>query len=108
MELSPENTARSPTLEADEAITGRCEVEDLHAMLRDVLPRFQKTFRMVRVSGLQTLFEKHDLSAAFLQEGENGLYPDSEGLCGGAFELCPNPWTTLFLVENGGALWHTE
>jgi MoaA/NifB/PqqE/SkfB family radical SAM enzyme len=103
MELSPENAARIPTLEADEAITDRREVEDLHAMLRDVLPRFRKSFRMVRVSGLHTLFEKHGLSAAFLEEGEKSLYPDSDGLSEGAFELCPNPWTTLFLVENGDA-----
>lgn len=103
MSVPPEGIARSPTLEADEAITDRREVEDLHAMLRDVLPRFQKIFRTVRVSGLQTLFETHGLSAAFLEEGENSLYPDSEGLSNGAFELCPNPWTTLFLVENGDA-----
>jgi MoaA/NifB/PqqE/SkfB family radical SAM enzyme len=103
MELSPENTARVPTLEADEAITDRREVEELHAILRDVLPRFQKSFRTVRVSGLQTLFESHQLGAAFLEEGEKSLYPDSDGLSQGSFELCPNPWTTLFLVENGDA-----
>jgi MoaA/NifB/PqqE/SkfB family radical SAM enzyme len=103
MELSPENTARTPTLEADESITDRREVEDLHAMLRDVLPRFQRIFRTVRVSGLQTLFETHGLSAAFLEEGGNNLYPDSDDLSDCAFELCPNPWTTLFLVENGDA-----
>jgi hypothetical protein len=78
-------------------------VADLHAMLRDVLPRYQRIFRTVRVSGLQTLFEAQGLSAAFLEEGEKSLYPDSDGLSGGAFELCPNPWTTLFLVENGDA-----
>lgn len=103
MELSPENTARIPTLEADEAITDRREVEDLHAILREVLPRFRKSFRMIRVSGVQTLFESHGLSAAFLEEGEKSLYPDSDGLSEGAFDLCPNPWTTLFLVENGDA-----
>ncbi len=103
MELSTENTARVPTLEADESITDRREVEELHAILRDVLPRFQKSFRTVRVSGLQTLFERYNLSAAFLEEGEKNLYPDSDGLSDGAFELCPNPWTTLFLAENGDA-----
>lgn len=103
MELSPENTARIPTLEADESIADRREVEELHAILRNVLPRFRKSFRMIRLSGLQTLFEIHGLSAAFLEEGEKSLYPDSDGLSEGAFELCPNPWTTLFLVENGDA-----
>ena len=42
-------------------------------------------------------------------EEANGLYPDSEGLAAGPagessdvpFDLCPNPWTTLFVVENG-------
>ena len=103
MELSRENIARIPTLEADEAITDPSEVADLHAMLRAVLPRYQRMFRTVRVSGLQTLFEAHGLSAAFLEEGEKSLYPDSDGLSEGAFELCPNPWTTLFLAENGDA-----
>jgi hypothetical protein len=101
MELSPGNTARIPTLEADEAITDRREVEDLHAILRDVLPRFRKSFRMIRVSGLETLFESHGLSAAFLEEGGKSLYPDSDGLSEGGFDLCPNPWTTLFVAENG-------
>ena len=103
MELSPENTARIPTLEADEAITDCSEVEELHAILRAALPRFRKSFRTVRVSGLQTLFETHGLSAAFLEEGKKSLYPDSDGLSEGAFELCPNPWTTVFLAENGDA-----
>jgi hypothetical protein len=58
---------------------------------------------MIRVSGLRTLFETHGLSSAFLEEGENSLYPDSDDLSEGAFELCPNPWTTLFLIENGDA-----
>ncbi|MGA2197792.1 MAG: radical SAM protein [Bryobacteraceae bacterium] len=103
MELSPENTARIPTLGADEAIADRREVEELHAILQGVLPRFQKCFRTIRVTGLQTLFETYGLSAAFLEEGEKSLYPDSDGLSDGPFELCPNPWTTLFLVENGDA-----
>lgn len=103
MELSPENIARAPTLGADEMITDRREVEELHAILRDVLPRYRGIFRTVRVSGLRTLFEAHGLTAAFLEEGEKSLYPDSDGLAAGAFELCPNPWTNLFLVENGDA-----
>jgi MoaA/NifB/PqqE/SkfB family radical SAM enzyme len=103
MAISPENILRHPTLEADEAIADRREVEDLHALLRDVLPHYRKSFHAIRVSGLQTLFEAHGLSAAFLEEAEQSLYPDSDGLSAGAFELCPNPWTTLFVVENGDA-----
>jgi len=103
MELCPENTARNPSLEHDEAITNRREVEELHAILREALPRFRESFRMIRVSGLQTLFESHGLSSAFLEEDRKSLYPDSDGLSEGAFDLCPNPWTTLFLTENGDA-----
>jgi len=103
MELSRENTGRHPTLEADESVNEIGEVEELRAILREVLPRYRKSFRMVRLSGLQTLFENHGLNGDFLEEGEKSLYPDSDGLSEGAFELCPNPWTTLFLVENGDA-----
>jgi MoaA/NifB/PqqE/SkfB family radical SAM enzyme len=103
MELSPENVARTPTLEADESLRDTAEVRELHALLRETVPQYRKKFRMVRLSGLQTLFEAHGLSSAFLDEGEQSLYPDSGGLSQGAFELCPNPWTTLFLVENGDA-----
>jgi MoaA/NifB/PqqE/SkfB family radical SAM enzyme len=103
LELSPENTARVPTLEEDEVIRDPSEVEELHAILSDVLPRFRNRFGMIRVSGLETLFESHGLSAAFLEEGEKSLYPDSDGLSEGGFELCPNPWTTLFVAENGDA-----
>jgi MoaA/NifB/PqqE/SkfB family radical SAM enzyme len=103
MELSRENIARNPALEADESIADRREVEELHAILQAALPRFQNCFRTIRVSGLRTLFEAHGLSPNFLEEDRKSLYPDSEGLAAGAFELCPNPWTTLFLAENGDA-----
>lgn len=101
MDLSPENTARRPTLGAGEAITSPGEVRELHALLEDALPRFRPSFRLLRVSGLQSLFQSHNLPAPFLREDENGLYPDSDGLSGGAFDLCPNPWTTLFIAETG-------
>ncbi len=101
MELSRENTARVPSLEQDELIAEASEVRELHAILSDALPRFRSSFKTIQMSGLQTLFETHGLGAQFLSEGENNLYPNSEGLASGAFELCPNPWTTLFVVENG-------
>ncbi|MFB3776969.1 MAG: radical SAM protein [Bryobacteraceae bacterium] len=103
MELSPENLARRPALEVEETIRDRGEVEELHAILREALPRHRGSFRMIRVSGLQTLFEAHGLSAAFMEENGKGLYPDSDGLGEGVFELCPNPWTTLFVTESGDA-----
>jgi len=101
MEVTSDNLSRTPALEADEAIVERSEIEELYAILRDALPRYRNCFRMIRLSGLQTLFEQNDLDASFLQEGEKSLYPDSDGLAQGSFELCPNPWTTLFVVENG-------
>jgi MoaA/NifB/PqqE/SkfB family radical SAM enzyme len=103
MEISPENSARVPSLEADESISDRREVEELHTILREALRRFQGSFRMIRVNGLRTLFERHGLDAQFLHEGEQNLYPDGDDLADGGFGLCPNPWTTLFLVENGDA-----
>jgi len=101
MELSPENTKRHPALGAEESLSDPQEVNELHGILRNTIPTFDGSFRMIRVSGLQTLFETHGLPAAFLSEDRKGLYPNSEGLADGGFELCPNPWTTLFLVENG-------
>ncbi|MGJ5814640.1 radical SAM protein [Paludibaculum fermentans] len=103
MELSTENTSRHPTLEADEAIRDRGEVEELYALMKETLPHHRQVFRTLRVTGLQSLFESHGLETAFLEEGRLGLYPDSDGLSEGAFELCPNPWTTLFIAENGDA-----
>lgn len=103
MELSKENTERVPGLAAEESIADPGEVKELHAILREMVPRFRQSFRALRVSGLQTLFEANGLSAGFLEEGARNLYPDSEDLGDGGFSLCPNPWTTLFLVENGDA-----
>ena len=113
-ELTAENLSRHPGLAADEIISSREEAEELHTLLCRVLPAARRQFRMVRVSGLQTLFERFGLPSAFLDEQENGLYPDAETLAGPAselpagdapepraFELCPNPWTTLFVAENG-------
>jgi hypothetical protein len=56
------------------------------------------------VSGLQTLFARHGYDASFLSERETGLYPSSDDLSNSGeanFELCPNPWTTLFVAETG-------
>jgi MoaA/NifB/PqqE/SkfB family radical SAM enzyme len=104
LELSDANTRRTPALEASQSITARGETAELHAILAEALPRFRRRFRVLRTSGLRGLFEAHGLDAAFLEEESRGLYPDSDGLsAGGGFELCPNPWTTLFVAENGDA-----
>jgi len=125
-EINRENSHREPNLVRDEVIADPVEIAELHSILRGVLARARRHFRMVRISGLQSMFEARGLDAAFLEEQENGLYPDSDDLAvatakqfeptalkppgaqevprpqpSGAFELCPNPWTTLFVAENG-------
>ena len=140
-EINRENSRREPNLVRDEVIADPVEIAELHSILRGILMRARRHFRMVRISGLQSLFEARGLDAAFLEEQENGLYPDSDDLAvatakqfepkplnplgapeepspetakhsesnavvprpaqSGAFELCPNPWTTMFVAENG-------
>jgi len=104
VQINAQNLARFPTLADDEAVASKTEVRELHALLTETLAQERSHFDMIRISGLTTLFEEHGLDTAFLDEGSSGLYPDSDDLHGGTaapFELCPNPWTTLFVVENG-------
>lgn len=104
VQINSQNLSRFPTLAADEVIASEAEIRELHALLAETLARERSRFEMIRISGLTTLFEEHGLDTAFLDEGSSGLYPDSDDLhsnTGAAFELCPNPWTTLFVVENG-------
>lgn len=105
VEINRENTGRVPALEHDQLITAPSEVSELHRLLSEALPHYRPRFRQIRFSGLQTLFEKHGLSSSFLEEGANGLYPDSDELQpdSPSFELCPNPWTTMFITEDGNA-----
>ena len=77
MELSPENTGRVPTLEADEALTDRCEVEELHAMLRDVLPHFHESGEWVAY-----LFPRGKHRPEVFHTGELTVSPASIDLCG--------------------------
>ncbi len=119
-EINATNTRREPLLAKNEVIEDPHDVAELYAVMRDSLPRARRCFRTVLVSGLRTLFEKHGYDASFLLEQENGLYPASDDLASpsprssgdsaetdtdrrnsGDFELCPNPWTTLFVAENG-------
>jgi len=120
-EINAANTKREPLLANNEVIDDTRDIAELYALMHEHLPRARRHFRTVFVSGLQTLFEKHGYDAAFLQEQENGLYPDSDDLGpslqpssddsagpdtigprnSGGFELCPNPWTTLFVADNG-------
>ena len=103
MLVNGENTARTPSLVEDEVIAAPAEIAELHAVLRNALCRERPNFQAIRVSGLTTLFAAHGLDASFLQEDSDGLYPESDDLRPRTrtFDLCPNPWTTLFVTESG-------
>jgi MoaA/NifB/PqqE/SkfB family radical SAM enzyme len=104
-EINAHNTAREPNLAADESIAGEAEVRELHALIQGLLPEARRRFRSIRISGLTSLFEAWGLDSSFLDEQEQGLYPDSRDLTQAepaAVPLCPNPWTTMFVAENGG------
>lgn len=104
LEINTANSRRNATLELDEAITSRIEVRELHSILRDALACERPLFRMIRVSGLAGLFRVQGLDTEFLFEESEGPYPDSDDLADErGFECCPNPWTTLFVGENGNA-----
>lgn len=103
MDINRENAGRRPWLDAQETIRSAEEVRELHVILRGALERERPLFRMIRVSGLEWLFAAHGLETSFLHEQQQGLYPNSDDLADEkAFECCPNPWTTLFVAENGG------
>jgi MoaA/NifB/PqqE/SkfB family radical SAM enzyme len=116
--INQHNTSREPTLERDEVIADEAEVRELYALLQDLLPRARQRFRMIRTTGMTSIFEAHGLDARFLAEECQGLYPDSDDVVeaakaspaaeaaapeceGPGVALCPNPWTTLFVAENG-------
>jgi MoaA/NifB/PqqE/SkfB family radical SAM enzyme len=115
------NLAREPSL-GEEVIREPADVFELHSMLLDLLPRELEHFAAINTSGLTSLFRDHGLSGAFLREDEFSLYPDiqkhdpevlprpaektdsvpterPETLA--SARVCPNPWTTIFVAENG-------
>jgi len=103
MRITPENTARHPTLVEDEVICEPREAAELHAIVREAVGERGRGLRAIRVSGLATLLAAYGLDTSFLREDGDGLYPESDDLRprNGGFELCPNPWTTLFVTESG-------
>lgn len=100
LELTEHNTARTPGFAEAEVLRDPAEIRELHAIVREALDRQRPHFRTIRWCGLETLFASQGLDSAFLQEGAAGLYPDAEAL-DGRVDLCPNAWTTLFVIENG-------
>jgi MoaA/NifB/PqqE/SkfB family radical SAM enzyme len=102
VEINRDNSGRDPDLDAREVVRDPDEVAELHHLLRNSLLQARRSFRAVRVCGLETLFGKHGLDTSFLRENQNGLHPSNEYFSRSApFDLCPNPWTTLFVSENG-------
>ncbi|HWQ53967.1 MAG TPA: radical SAM protein [Bryobacteraceae bacterium] len=100
LEITPENSSRFPMLGQTEAITDGAEVLELHRLVRETMER-ERPRILIRTSGLTILFEQHGLDAEFVAEEEHGLYPDADTATTAGRELCPNPWTTLFVIENG-------
>lgn len=100
IEISRENTSRFPQLGPMEQIAQVEEVAELHSLVRETIAR-ERGGIDIRTSGLTTLFDRHGFDSAFVGEGQQGLYPDGDDLTAQCGELCPNPWTTLFVVENG-------
>ncbi len=168
MEVNNNNASREPALERDETIADGAEIRELHSIMQEVLPRQRRRFRMIRTSGMTSLFAAQGLDTSFLREESEGLYPDSDDLAEEAYQdsgaasgpngdasaeaveqagpveepagaadrpngdaqakdatvspaaeaadcavaavedpgaaICPNPWTTLFVAENGDVL----
>jgi len=104
IDINDQNASREPSLERSEVIADTGEIRELYGLLRDLLPAQRQRFRMIRTSGLTSLFESHGLDTSFLREEIEGLYPNSDDLAPqqpAGVSLCPNPWTTLFVAENG-------
>lgn len=105
MQISRENQARIPLLSQQESFVDPAEVVELQSILRESLSHWREPGQDLQFSGLTALFEQHGLDGSLLEEDRRGLYPDHEGLRNdvprGDIELCPNPWTTLFVTEAG-------
>jgi len=116
VEINRSNSTREPLLAQNETITDRRDVADLFRLdARYPAPR-PKMFSPGPRQRVANAFRKTWIRRVILLEQEYGLYPDSDGLTTSdagednaqtpsnenTFELCPNPWTTLFVAENGG------
>ena len=80
IDINDQNASREPSLERSEVIADTGEIRELYGLLRDLLPAQRQRFRMIRTSGLTSLFESHGLDTSFLREEIEGLYPNSDDL----------------------------
>jgi len=120
------NLQREPQL-YNEEITDRKEIKELHGLLKKLVEKYSDEFDVISFSGLQSLFESIGLSADFLDEKGHTLIPgldkrrkqraglkqprvpqyELHGIADSLIQQqtdkgqCPNPWSTLFVTENG-------
>lgn len=125
MLVDARNLQREPELHAEQ-FSDPLEVAELHELLRDVVATRGAAFDRIAWSGMKSLFERFGLDADFLDEAANTLLTDvdrrerrvqrydrptppswespvPDGLERLQIEqgLCPNPWSTMFVTENG-------
>ena len=111
MEINARNLAREPGL-VNEVIKDPKEVHELYSILQQAMAEERPHFRQMLWNGLHSLFEHHGLDPRFLDEENAALYPDHRPKLPGApavenagkIKLCPNPWSLMFVVENGDVL----
>jgi MoaA/NifB/PqqE/SkfB family radical SAM enzyme len=116
MEINARNLAREPGL-VNEVIKDPKEVHELYSILQQAMAEERPHFRQMQWNGLHSLFEHHGLDPLFLDEENAALYPvhrpkpQETPAVGtpavendGKIKLCPNPWSLMFVVENGDVL----
>lgn len=126
MLIDDRNLQREPQL-YDEELTDPAEIEELYGLLKGLVKKYTEEFDVISFSGLQNLFESIGLSSEFLDEKRNTLIPgldkprrqrpgliqpqtpqyDLPELAANIIQRnmdhgqCLNPWSTLFVTENG-------
>ena len=103
MEVNNHNAGREPALERDETIADAAEIRELHAIMKEVLPRNRRRFRMVRTSGMTSLFASQGLDTSFLREETEGIYPDSDDMAEAAEQAAPSDEAAGIAIRPNGA-----
>jgi MoaA/NifB/PqqE/SkfB family radical SAM enzyme len=125
--IDDRNIERSPNLQKDELICEEAEIRELHALLKEVVREYGGSFDRIAWSGLNSMFDPIGLDSTFLDENKESLYPTQDrkrkerkgpkAPVPPRYDLpalpesyaktkqkqgqCPNPWTTIFVTENG-------
>ena len=124
--IDQRNLQREPSL-VDEPICDEKEIQELHILLQSAIAEFGSRFDRITFSGLKSLFDSVGLNSDFLAEDSRSLNPGKDLVSqerpgpkrppNKIYDLpplppevkryptspmqCPNPWTTLFVTENG-------